>query len=125
MLKCVFYKNGGSFSGFRISGHAGYETENGELRGIALKNETSGETSELSCDGMFVAIGLIPENEPFRNLAELDSFGYLDSDERCLTKTPGVFVAGDCRTKSVRQLTTATADGSVAALAACKYIDNN
>ena len=101
------------------------KTENGELRGIALKNETSGETSELSCDGMFVAIGLIPENEPFRNLAELDSFGYLDSDERCLTKTPGVFVAGDCRTKSVRQLTTATDDGSVAALAACKYIDNN
>ena len=53
----------------------------------------------------------------------LDGAGYADSDESCLTRTEGVFVAGDCRKKSVRQLTTAVADGSVAALAACSYLD--
>ena len=101
----------------------GLKTENGELRGLNLKNEATGETSDLACDGLFVAIGLIPENEAFKNVADLNDFGYVDSDEGCTTRTPGVFVAGDCRSKRVRQLTTAAADGSVAALAACRYID--
>jgi thioredoxin reductase (NADPH) len=70
-----------------------------------------------------VAIGLIPENEAFRELAALNSYGYFDSDEACTTKTPGVFVAGDCRSKNVRQLTTAAGDGATAALAACRFID--
>lgn len=98
-------------------------TEGGELRGVRISGEEGEE--EISCDGLFVAIGLIPENEPFKEFADLNGWGYFDSDERCLTKTPGVFVAGDCRSKGVRQLTTAVADGATAALAACRYINEN
>ncbi len=92
------------------------------LSAIVL-NTKNGE-EKLEIDGMFIAIGLIPQNEAFADLMELDNYGYADSDESCTTKTEGVFVAGDCRKKSVRQLTTACADGSVAALAACKYLDS-
>ena len=100
-------------------------TENGELKGLGIhsRTENSAESQEIACDGLFVAIGLIPENEPFKELADLNSYGYFDTDEQCLTKTPGVFVAGDCRSKFVRQVTTAVADGATAALAACRYIN--
>ena len=94
----------------------------GKLTGVVITNK-DGDTA-LSVDGVFVAIGLIPENKPFESLGELNGYGYFDSDESCLTKTPGVFVAGDCRSKKIRQVTTACADGAVAALAACDYIDN-
>ena len=73
---------------------------------------------------MFVAIGLIPQNDIFSELITLDERGYADSNEACLTTTEGIFVAGDCRKKEVRQLTTAMADGATAALAACKFIDS-
>ena len=85
--------------------------------------ESNGEKIEIACDGLFVAIGLIPENEPFKALADLNDYGYFDSDESCATKTDGIFVAGDCRSKTVRQVTTAASDGSIAALAACRYIN--
>ena len=98
-------------------------TEGSELRGLEIESRRDGHSQEISCDGLFVAIGLIPENEPFKELAELNNYGYFDSDEQCLTKTPGIFVAGDCRSKFVRQVTTAVADGATAALAACRYID--
>ena len=98
-------------------------TEDEEFRGVEIENGATGETAEILCDGMFVAIGLIPENEPFKELCELNSYGYFDSDEQCTTKTPGLFVAGDCRSKFVRQITTAVADGATAALAACRYIN--
>ena len=98
-------------------------TSGGALRGVAISDRRTGETREVACDGLFVAIGLIPENEPFAALAQLNPYGYFDSDEQCLTRTPGVFVAGDCRSKAVRQLTTAVADGATAALAACRYIN--
>lgn len=94
-----------------------------ELTGLELRKEESGETSTLSVDGMFVAIGLEPVNEAFRNVAALDERGYFDTDEACVTRTPGLFVAGDCRRKGVRQITTAIADGATAALAACRYLD--
>lgn len=99
---------------------------NGEksLKSLTLRKEADGSESELEVDGLFVAIGLIPNNEAFSEIAGLDEMGYIDSDESCLTATPGVFVAGDCRKKQIRQITTATADGSVAALAACRYIDS-
>ena len=71
---------------------------------------------------MFVAIGLKPENEAFSDVAALDKIGYIVSDESCTTSSEGVFVAGDCRTKSIRQIATAVADGAVAALAAVRYI---
>ena len=93
------------------------------FRGIKIKNIDSGELSDILCDGMFVAIGLAPENDMFAELASLNDWGYFDSSEDCTTKTPGIFVAGDCRSKRIRQITTATADGAVAALAACAYID--
>ena len=100
-------------------------TEGTELRGLEIESRRDGHSQEISCDGLFVAIGLIPENEPFKELAELNNYGYFDSDEQCLTKTPGIFVAGDCRSKFVRQVTTAVADGATAALAACRYRDMN
>ncbi|MDD6273569.1 MAG: FAD-dependent oxidoreductase [Clostridiaceae bacterium] len=98
-------------------------TGESELTGLELRKEESGETSTFSVDGMFVAIGLEPVNEAFRDVAALDERGYFDTDEACVTKTPGVFVAGDCRRKGVRQITTAIADGATAALAACRYLD--
>lgn len=96
----------------------------GSLSAIMLKNEHDGSVSELKVDGMFVAIGLVPQNEPFGDLIDLDGRGYADSGEDCLTRSKGIFVAGDCRRKSVRQVTTAVGDGAVAALAACRYLDS-
>lgn len=95
-----------------------------EFGGIIIRNVHSGEKQRLDVDGMFVAIGQVPENEAFKNLVELSDRGYVVSDEGCVTGTEGFFVAGDCRTKSIRQITTACGDGAVAALAACRYIDN-
>ena len=92
--------------------------------GVTVEKVATGEKYALHADGMFVAIGLVPENGAFADLADLDAAGYVSADERCLTKTPGVFVAGDCRTKAVRQVATAVADGATAALAACRYIDS-
>lgn len=92
-----------------------------ELRGIAVRHP--GGRREIELDGLFVAVGHEPDNKIFAELMELDAAGYAASGEDCRTKTPGVFVAGDCRRKAVRQLTTAVADGSAAALAACAYID--
>ena len=92
--------------------------------GITVKRVADGVKTELELDGMFVAIGLVPENEPFESVADLDERGYIASGEDCLTKTDGIFVAGDCRAKAVRQVTTAAADGTIAAIAACRYIDS-
>ena len=99
--------------------------EDGSLRGVVIEHTESGDSEQILCDGLFVAIGLIPENDAFKDVTDLDTYGYFDSDEHCLTKTPGVFVAGDCRRKTIRQLTTAAADGAAAALAACRYINEN
>ena len=93
-----------------------------ELSGVKL-NTKDGE-KEISLNGLFVAIGLEPKNSAFADVTALDRNGYFDSDESCVTKSEGIFVAGDCRKKSIRQITTASADGAVAALAACRYIDN-
>ncbi len=95
-----------------------------EFKGVKIKDTVENTATDVLCDGVFVAIGLIPENESFNALVDLDGRGYYAAAEDCLTKTPGVFVAGDCRSKRIRQVTTAAADGSVAALAACNYIDN-
>ena len=87
--------------------------------------ETYGEkTFTVDTKALFVAIGQIPDNQAFKNIVDLDEKGYIIADESTLTKTPGVFVAGDCRTKAIRQLTTATADGAVSATKASNYIDS-
>lgn len=104
----------------RITGLA---LEEGQLIGLETEDRVTGQPIPEACDGLFVAVGLIPENEAFAGLARLDDFGYFASDESCTTASPGVFVAGDCRSKRVRQVTTANADGAVAAIAACRYID--
>ena len=96
---------------------------NDKLEGIVIKNTNDEKTSLLKLDGIFVAIGQQPENTPFSDVAKLNDWGYIDAGEDCVTGTPGIFVAGDCRSKSIRQVTTAAADGAVAALAACRYID--
>ena len=97
-----------------------------KFRGIRLKNSETGKESELFVDGIFVAIGQKPENEPFKNVADINDWGYIEAGEDCLPKgaSAGIFAAGDCRTKAIRQVTTATADGAVAALAACRFIDS-
>ena len=96
------------------------------INGVRIKNPETNESRTLEVDGIFVAIGQIPENEPFASVVKLNSYGYVEAGEDCKPDTdlPGIFVAGDCRTKSVRQVTTATADGAVAALSACRYIDS-
>ena len=98
--------------------------EDGKFAGI-IYQDIDGKFM-LGADGMFVAIGQVPQCEAFADVVTLNRWGYVEADEDCLpeSKIEGVFVAGDCRTKSVRQVTTATADGAVAALAACKFVDD-
>ena len=100
-----------------------YESENGALTGLQLHNDVTGENSRIAVDGAFLAVGLMPENEPFAQLAKLNDWGYFDSAEDCCTETPGLFVAGDCRSKRIRQVVTAAGDGAIAAMAACRYLD--
>ena len=92
------------------------------LEGIIIKGK---EERKLDLDGMFVAIGLVPQNEPFADLVALNDYGYIDAEESCLTNAKGIFTAGDCRSKRIRQVATAASDGAVAALAACDYIDKS
>ena len=101
-------------------------SEGERFAGLRIRSTESGEISELYVEGTFVAIGQKPENEPFAEIVELNEYGYVSAGEDCMPKStlPGVFVAGDCRTKAIRQVTTATADGAVAALSACRFIDS-
>lgn len=90
------------------------------LQAVILLDKISGEESRLEINGLFVAIGQMPENEVFAKLVDLDENGYILAGEDCRTSVEGIFAAGDCRKKTVRQLTTAAADGAVAALAAAQ-----
>ena len=101
----------------------GVQANGDGLTGVTVADRITGAERTIPCEGLFIAIGLIPENGPFADLAELNGYGYFASGEDCLTRTPGVYVAGDCRSKAIRQLTTACADGAVAALAACRYVN--
>jgi len=92
------------------------------LSSINVSDKETGEKRNIPIDGLFIAIGQMPQNEVFVPLVELDDKGYIIAGEDCKTKTPGIYAAGDCRTKEVRQLTTAAADGAVAALAASKDV---
>ncbi|MBR6314489.1 MAG: FAD-dependent oxidoreductase, partial [Clostridia bacterium] len=95
----------------------------GRLSGVEVTDKLTGETRTLDVAGLFVAVGQVPENQNFAQLIDLDTAGYAVAGEDCLTKAPGVFVAGDNRVKDVRQLITAAADGAVAATAAIKYLN--
>ena len=98
------------------------ESDASGLTGIVVANK-DGEERTLKVDGLFVAIGQAPDNQAFSDLVELDGKGYISAGESTLTKTPGIFTAGDCRTKAIRQLATAASDGAVAGLAAVSYIN--
>ena len=98
---------------------------NDELEGLVFKNTKDDSLLELQVKGCFIAIGQIPNNEIFSNLVELDKNGYILVNEDLETKTKGLFVAGDCRQKKVRQLTTAVSDGAMASVGAVSYIDKN
>ena len=92
------------------------------LESIIIKDK-NGTDKELNISGLFIAIGRIPENENFKNLINLDDYGYIIAGEDCHTNVDGIFVAGDNRTKELRQLVTATSDGAIAASEATKYVN--
>lgn len=101
---------------------AGLEGQD-HLTGLRLRDTRDGNETRLPMEGLFVAIGQIPHNDCFSASVRLTADGYLAAGEDALTSAPGIFAAGDCRAKEVRQLTTAVGDGAAAALAACRYID--
>ena len=101
----------------------GYKSENGALTGLELHNDATGDSFEIAVDGAFLAVGLVPENDAFAHLAALDDRGYFAANENCSAETEGVFVAGDCRNKNIRQVVTAASDGAIAAMGACRYLD--
>ena len=94
------------------------------VTGLVVKDNETGEERELVVQGVFEAVGQVPQNSNFADMTELDEAGYIKATEACKTDRPGIFVAGDCRTKKVRQLDTAAADGTIAALAASDYINS-
>lgn len=94
----------------------------GEDEIAGIKIQKGGVTEEIKLDGIFTAIGLVPQNDIFASVIKLNDYGYVDADESCLTSSEGIFVAGDCRSKRIRQVATAASDGAVAALAACDYL---
>ncbi len=94
---------------------------NANLEGLVFEDKNKTQF-EIKTNGLFVAIGQVPNNEKFANLADLNKDGYFVANADLSTKTEGLFVAGDCREKSVRQLTTAASDGAIAATSACNYL---
>ena len=94
-----------------------------ELTGLRFENTQTHQELSFSVDACFVAIGQVPNNERYSNLVDIDDKGYIISSDTT-TKTEGLYVAGDCRTKHVRQLTTAVGDGAIAAMNAVNYINN-
>lgn len=98
--------------------------ENNNLCQLMFENTKTSKPTILNVKGCFIAIGQVPHNEEFKNIVELDEQGYIIGCENTITKTPGLFVAGDCRTKKIRQVTTAVADGATAGIAAANYLDS-
>ena len=95
-----------------------------KLTSIEVTNK-DGSIQTINIDGLFVAVGRIPENQNFAKLIDLDESGYIKAGENCNTNVKGIFVAGDNRVKEVRQLVTATSDGAIAATEAIKYINSS
>ena len=97
-----------------------------KFEGIRIKNTETDSESDIIVDSIFVAIGQQPENEPFKDVVKLNDYGYIISDESCIPESDkrGIFTAGDCRTKKIRQIATAISDGATAALEACNFVDS-
>ena len=96
-----------------------------QLSSIMLRDLESGKTSRFKLDGIFVAIGQQPDNKAFESVCKLDEQGFIIADESTVTSTPGIYAAGDCRTKKVRQVVTATGDGAVAAMNDCRFAEGS
>lgn len=92
------------------------------LQSIEVTDKNTGEVKTLNVDALFVAIGQIPMNQIFSDIVDLDEYGFIKADEECRTSVKGIYAAGDCRVKTVRQLTTAASDGAIAALNACNNL---
>jgi len=86
--------------------------------------EENGKKDEIKLDGMFISIGLVPQSDLVKNILKTNKYGYIESNN-CVTDIPGIFVAGDCRDKAFRQVTISTGDGTVAAIQAINYLNNN
>src|SRR5690625_1144573 len=97
--------------------------EDGKVSYLSTKNVKTGETGKFETDGVFIYIGMVPLSEPFKSLGIVDEEGYIPTNENMETKVSGVFAAGDIRVKELRQVVTATGDGSIAAEQAQKYIE--
>lgn len=93
------------------------------LQGLRLRNLVTEEERDLAVSGLFEAVGNLPRNAAFAEIVQLDAEGYILADDECRTGTNGIFAAGDCRKKSIRQLTTAVSDGTVAAILATEYVN--
>ena len=96
---------------------------NGTLTGLRFENTQTHEEVNFNCKGVFVAIGQIPDNDKFSNLVDLNK-GFIETNELCETKTKGLYAIGDCRVKTLRQVSTAVADGATAAFYATNYVDS-
>jgi len=99
------------------------EQSGGDLTGVRLRHALTGAEQLLNVDALFISVGQVPELGEFANVLPLTADGYADLEEGGIAPAPGIFAAGDCRRKTVRQLTTAVADGAFAALNACRYLD--
>lgn len=97
--------------------------KDGKVGSITIKHTQTGEETEFNTDGVFIYIGLVPLSKPFESLGILNSEGYIETNERMETKIPGIFAAGDVREKMLRQIVTATGDGSIAAQSAQHYVE--
>lgn len=97
--------------------------KDGKVGSLSLKNVKTDEKSEFAIDGVFIYIGMVPLSEPFKSLGIVDDEGYIPTNENMETKIPGIYAAGDIRVKDLRQVVTATGDGSIAAETAIKYIE--
>ena len=93
------------------------------LDAIIVEDVNTKEREKITTDGIFVAIGQVADNEPFKNVCALDKVGFIISDDSCTSEVEGIFVAGDCRQKRIRQISTAISDGTIAAVEAIKYLD--
>ena len=95
------------------------------LKAIEVTDKLDGSVRTIELNGLFVAVGRVPENQNFASVVKLDESGYVVAGEDCHTRAEGIFVAGDNRTKALRQLVTAAADGAMAATEAVRYVNEH